>query len=199
MLGSEIEALSFQIIQEEVSFSQYDPYEAEVVARVIHASADPTFASTMVFSVEAAPTMVGLIQSGSRLITDVKSLKTLINTASTICALESSFPPIQGKTRSYAAMYHAARKFGVKDTIFVVGCAPTALDALLDLDDTFSDPPCIVALPVGYVGAAESKKTLLETNYTYITNVGRRGGTAVTAAAINALYKMATGVFQLKH
>lgn len=198
MLGSEIEALSFQIIQQEVSFERYSTSEAEIVARVIHASADPVFADTMRFSPNAAEHMIDLIASKTQVITDVRSLTMSINTVSTLCAYERGFTPIQGKTRSYAAMYHAVKTFKT-NAVYVVGCAPTALEALIELSDSMEGPLSIVALPVGYVGAVESKDSLATSNSIYITNTGRRGGTAVTAAVINAIGKMASGVYSLEH
>ncbi len=198
MLGSEIEALSFQIIQREVSFERYSTSEAEIVARVIHASADPEFANTMRFSPDAAEHMLNLISSKALVITDVRSLTMSINTLPTVCALEEGFTTIEGKTRTYAAMRHAAKQFRA-DALYVVGCAPTALEALIELSDSMEEPLSIVALPVGYVGAAESKESLIDSSSIYITNTGRRGGTAVTAAVINAIGKMALGEFSLKH
>ena len=92
----------------------------------------------------------------------------------------------RGLTRAHVAVEQAA---GImKNGIYVVGNAPTALLCLLDMIKMKeAEPALVVGLPVGFVNAAESKAALVETDISYISNVGRKGGSNVAASVINAL------------
>jgi len=98
----------------------------------------------------------------------------------------------QGTTLSAIAMEIAAARHE-SGAIFVVGCAPTALERLLDLVSSGTVRPAVViGVPVGFVGAAESKARLRSVaSLESISNVGERGGTAVAAAIVNALWRLA--------
>jgi precorrin-8X/cobalt-precorrin-8 methylmutase len=199
LLGNDIETLSFKLIQKEVNLSGFDLYEREVVARVVHASAEPSYVEEMSFSQDVVRDMVASFKDMDqvRIVTDVTSLSHLIYSDATVSAFELPYALLANQTRSYAAMRHAAQVFGDKDTIYVIGCAPTALEALLDLAAESKFSPLIVAMPVGFVGAYESKTRLVKEGRRYITNLSRRGGTAVTAGAVNAVIKMAKGTYQI--
>jgi len=94
-------------------------------------------------------------------------------------------------TRSYISMT-AAAKLHPADCIFVIGCAPTALQALIELaDQEWFKPALVIGLPVGFVGASESKDLLAHSNLPHITNAGNKGGSPAASAAFNALVKMA--------
>ena len=95
-----------------------------------------------------------------------------------------------GTTRAKAAVEAAVAD--MRDGIYVVGNAPTALMRLCELIQTGeASPALVVGLPVGFVNAAESKAALIEMNHPYISNVGRKGGSNVAASVVNALAKLA--------
>ncbi|MGW0584558.1 precorrin-8X methylmutase, partial [Streptomyces sp. NPDC002920] len=91
--------------------------------------------------------------------------------------------PEAGLTRSARAVRLAYNEVG-PGAIWVIGCAPTALEELLTLD---ASPALVIGLPVGFVGAAESKAALRESGLPAVSNVSEKGGSAVAAAALNAL------------
>jgi precorrin-8X/cobalt-precorrin-8 methylmutase len=88
-----------------------------------------------------------------------------------------------GDTRAAAGVRAAAARVG-SGAVWVVGCAPTALDALLALD---ADPALVIGVPVGFVGAVQAKRALAASGLPAVTNRSARGGAAVAAAALNAL------------
>ena len=205
MRPEEIEAESFRIIEAEVGAHPWSPAEWQVVRRVIHTSADFDYARTMLFSADAVTRGLAAIRSGRGIVTD------------TTMALAGISKPRLGKFGIAAACYVAdvevAREAGVKritrsilamrkgaadpgNGIFVIGNAPTALFELLRLmKEEGARPDLIIGLPVGFVGAAESKERLIAEaaglSAPYITNRGRKGGSNVAAAVVNALLIMA--------
>ncbi|MGH8886168.1 MAG: precorrin-8X methylmutase, partial [Egibacteraceae bacterium] len=96
---------------------------------------------------------------------------------------DSPQPPADGQSRSAAGIRRAAARAGA-GAVYVIGCAPTALVALLDLD---AEPALVIGLPVGFVGAVEAKQALRQAGLPACTNRGPKGGSAVAAAALNAL------------
>jgi precorrin-8X/cobalt-precorrin-8 methylmutase len=97
----------------------------------------------------------------------------------------------EGSTRAKAAVDAAVPE--MKDGIYVVGNAPTALLRLIELVSTKkARPSLIIGLPVGFVNAAESKAALMEMDHPYISNVGRKGGSNLAASIVNALAILAT-------
>jgi precorrin-8X/cobalt-precorrin-8 methylmutase len=94
-------------------------------------------------------------------------------------------------TRAAAGVRAAAARHPT-DAIVVVGCAPTALDEVVDLAAQCRfEPALVIGMPVGFVGAAESKARLRASGLPAISNVGEKGGSAVAAAAVNALVRLA--------
>lgn len=201
----EIEAESFRLIDAEVGHHPWSPAEWPVVRRVIHTSADFEYARSMFFSAAALERGVAALKDGRGIVTDTAMALAGINKArlarfgSPISCFVAD-PEVaqgakaQGITRSILAMRKGAADPG--NGIFVIGNAPTALFELLRLirDDGLR-PDLIVGLPVGFVGAAESKAHLLsegeELGVPFITNRGRKGGSNVAAAVINALLLLA--------
>ncbi len=205
MRPEEIEAESFRIIEAEVGAHPWPPAEWQVVRRVIHTSADFDYARTMLFSADAVARGVAAIRSGRGIVTD------------TTMALAGISKPRLNKFGIEGACYVAdaevAREAGVKritrsilamgkgaadpgNGIFVIGNAPTALFELLRLmKEEGVRPDLIIGLPVGFVGAAESKERLIAEavglSAPYIANRGRKGGSNVAAAVVNALLIMA--------
>jgi precorrin-8X/cobalt-precorrin-8 methylmutase len=182
-----IEAESYRILRGLVDLSRFGPLGRAVAERVIHASADLEYAESL--SLEEAALEDGLqaIRRGARVVTDVGMVAAGITALETVCfvsdPLARTLSDKLGITRSAAGFRIAAEDVG-RGAVWVVGNAPTALFELLDLG---ADPALVVGLPVGFVGAAESKDKLLESGLPAIANRGPKGGSAVAAAALNAL------------
>jgi precorrin-8X/cobalt-precorrin-8 methylmutase len=203
----EIEAESFRIIDVEAGAHSWSPLQWPVVRRVIHTSADFDYVRTMVFSDDAVSRGIEALRRGRGIVTDTTMALAGINKQRvkrfgirTSCFVAD--PDVaaeaerKGTTRSIAAMRKAAddRVNGV----FVIGNAPTALFELVRLvREERLRPELVVGLPVGFVGAEESKEALLREIPGYcipfITNHGRKGGSNVAAAVINALLLLADG------
>ena len=206
----QIEAESFRIIEAEVGSHSWSPLEWPVVRRAIHTSADFDYARSMTFSPNAVHCGIAALQSGRGLATDTTMALAGINKqllarfGSTVCCHVAD-PDIavaagkEGITRSILAMRRAAEDPG--NAIFVIGNAPTALFELLRLvREQGLRPDLVIGLPVGFVGADESKDALIreatEFDIPFITNRGRKGGSNVAAAVVNALLLMAAGTYE---
>jgi precorrin-8X/cobalt-precorrin-8 methylmutase len=175
-----------------------------IIERVVHTTADPEFAKLLVIQEDAVDAGVAAIKSGAKVITDVKMVKAGIN--------ESRVRRFGGKTLTYiddprvvslaenesltraAASMRIAVEEGMDGAIILIGNAPTAAFELADLvKKGKAKPALIVATPVGYIGAAESKEVIATLPVPFVTNRGRKGGSAVTVAVFNALLAMAEG------
>ncbi len=184
-----IEAESFRILAERVDLSTYGPLAASVVARVIHASADLEYSETMVVSEAAVEAGIAALAGGAPVVVDVEMVRHGMTGVDAHCFLPATAP--EATTRSAAGMALAAERHP-HGAVVVVGCAPTALDEIVRLHQAgrFS-PTLVVGLPVGFVGAAESKERLRASGLAAISNVGEKGGSAVAAAAVNVLARLA--------
>lgn len=201
----EIEAESFRIIDAEAGTHPWSPAEWPVVRRVVHTSADFDYVRSMVFSPDAVAHGIDALRRGRGITTDTNMALAGIGAARrepfgirSVCFVAD--PEVAGAarelgiTRSIMAMRKAAADPG--SSIFVIGNAPTALFELLRLmREEGVRPDLIVGLPVGFVGAAESKERLIaeagDLKVPFITNHGRKGGSNVAAAVVNALLVMA--------
>lgn len=191
LTGNEIEAQSFRLIADEIDLSHLSRKQREVAARVIHACADPSIADSLTMSPNAIDHAIALLKNGSKVISDVEMVRRALYASDVICALDFSSASAKGKTRTQVGIELAAKE-NPDGAVFVVGCAPTALFSLLDMARKNEiSPGVIIALPVGYVGAAQSKEALANSPYEFVTNEGPRGGSAITAAAFNAIARMA--------
>ena len=189
-----IETESYRILAERVDLSGHGPLAAAVVARVIHASADLEYASTMVVDEAAAEAAVAALAGGAPVVADVEMVRHGITGVAAECYLGDVNPDelatgAPGLTRSAAAMRIAADRHP-RGAVVVVGCAPTALAEAVRLAWS---PALVIGLPVGFVGAAEAKQALRLSGLPAISNVGEKGGSAVAAAALNALVRLARG------
>jgi precorrin-8X/cobalt-precorrin-8 methylmutase len=170
-----------------VDLSHLGPLSRAVAERVIHASADLEYALSLVLDEASLEGGIEALRRDAPVVTDVGMVAAGIANHHARCfvsdprADESS--ERLGITRSAAGFGIAAGEVG-KGAIWVVGNAPTALFELLDLDVA---PALVVGLPVGFVGAAQSKEALAESGLPAVTNRGPKGGSAVAAAALNAL------------
>ena len=199
VLPQDIEKMSFQIISEELETLKIvlPPENADVIMRCIHTSADFDYAGTLCFSKDAVAVARHLLQEGADIVTDTNMAKTGINKkaiekfgCSVHCFMADDEIAAEAKerglTRAYVSMEHASR-LG-KKIIFAVGNAPTALVALKELMDCkkFS-PDFIIGVPVGFVNVVQAKELIMESSVPYIVNRGRKGGSNIAAAIVNAL------------
>jgi precorrin-8X/cobalt-precorrin-8 methylmutase len=184
-----IEEESFRILRELVDLSHLGPLSRAVAERVIHASADPEYAETLVLDEASLESALEALHRGASgaIVTDVGMVAAGITARKTHCYVSDprthELSGRLGTTRSAAGFRLAAREVGA-GAVWVVGNAPTALFELLELD---AEPALVVGLPVGFVGAAESKEKLIESGLPAIANHGPKGGSSVAAAALNAL------------
>ncbi len=182
-----IETESYRILRGLVDLSRFGPLSRAVVERVIHASADPEYAETLVCDEEALLGGLEALRRGAPVVADVGMVAAGITAREVLCLVSEprarKLADERGITRSAAGFRLAAEEAG-GGAVWVVGNAPTALFELLESDVR---PELVVGLPVGFVGAAESKAALLESGLPAVANRGPKGGSAVAAAALNAL------------
>ena len=185
-----IESMSYEILEGRVDLSGLETPSRAVVARVIHASADPEYATTVVAPVAAIAAAVDVIRAGGPVVADVEMTRVAITGVEARCYLPDT--PVDGAaTRSAAGMRLAAQRHP-DGALFVIGCAPTALTELLDLVRAgWFLPAAVIAMPVGFVGAAAAKARALTSDLPVIANRGEKGGAAVAAAACNAIVRLA--------
>ncbi len=197
----QIEAQSFQIIDRLVGDMKLPQPQADIVKRVIHATADTDYASNIIFHPDSIHSGLKLLRGGNNIITDVNMLKAGINKnmlercgGKVRCSISTKRVRAKagqwGITRAAAAMRLLGHE--LDGALVAVGNAPTALLELCRLmEEEKIIPGLIVGVPVGFVGAVESKAKLMDFHIPYITNIGRKGGSSVAAAIVNALLKLA--------
>ena len=184
-----IEQESYAILRSRIDLSHLPPLSRAVAERVIHASADLGFGTSLVLDEEALQRGREALRAGAPVITDAGMVVAGITSRTARVPIfdDPRVPDAAreaGTTRSYAAMRLAAAD-AEPGTVWVIGNAPTALRALLEHPP--AEPALIVGLPVGFVGASEAKADLAASGLPCVTNVGERGGSAVAVAAVNAL------------
>ncbi|MBL0226387.1 MAG: precorrin-8X methylmutase [Geobacteraceae bacterium] len=203
MRPEEIESESFRIIDGEAGSHGWYESEWQVVRRVVHTSADFEYVQSMVISDCAVEKAIAAIKNGSGIVTDTTMAlsgisKPRLATFGCRISCHVADPDVaelagrDGITRSITAMRKATAD--PCNRIFVIGNAPTALFELLRLTaEGVIRPALIIGLPVGFVGAEESKNALATVDHgiPFITNIGRKGGSNVAAAVVNALAIMA--------
>lgn len=194
--GAAIYARSFATIRAEARLERFTPEEARVAVRVIHACGMVEVADDLMFSPDFARVARAALLAGKPILCDAKMVahgitRTRLPAANAvICTLAdegvAELARKIGNTRSAAAM----RLWGdaLEGALVAIGNAPTALFHLMEMIDAGAPrPAAIIGLPVGFVGAAESKAALAEYGIPFLTLPGRRGGSAMTVAAVNAL------------
>ncbi|MDD6612556.1 MAG: precorrin-8X methylmutase [Clostridiales bacterium] len=197
MKPAEIEKRSFEIITQELGDRRFPEEITPVVKRVIHTTADFDYADNLMFSPHAVRQALQAIQDGAHIVTDTNMAKSGINkkilakfggevhcfVAEPDVAAEAKQ---RGVTRSTVSMERAA-KLDVP-LIFAIGNAPTALIQLEKLIAAGQlNPELIVGVPVGFVNVVESKERIMQAGVPYIVARGRKGGSNVAAAIVNAL------------
>jgi len=177
-----IEQESFAILRSRVDLSHLPPLSRAVVERVVHASADLDYVDDLVLDEPSLLRAHAALRDGAPVVADVQMVAAGITARDVVCKVRTATAR-DGLTRSAVAVHDALAEVG-PGAVWVVGCAPTALFELLRVD---ADPALVVGLPVGFVGAAESKQALRESGLPGVSNVSEKGGSAVAAAALNAL------------
>lgn len=199
----EIEKRSFAIITEELGGKQLNPDHALIIKRAIHTSADFEYADSLCFSEDVVAKLTTALKKGTCIVTDTNMAKSGINKA----ALEKFGGEVycfiadedvakeaaeRGVTRATVSMEKAA-KLG-KPVIFAIGNAPTALVQLYDMiQNGIIKPEAIIGVPVGFVNVVESKELIMTADVPYIVARGRKGGSNIAAAIVNAVLYMAGG------
>lgn len=197
MKPEEIETASFAIIDREAGDHDFDGPHWSIVRRMIHTTADFEFKEIVRFHPQAIAAGIAAIRSGKMIITDTNMARVGIRSnglasfgGSVKCYINNHLihekAKSNGITRAKVAVDMALSD--MQDGIYVVGNAPTALLRLIELiGEDRAHPALIVGLPVGFVNAAESKAALMEMDYPYISNIGRKGGSNLAASVVNAL------------
>ncbi len=195
--GAEIYRRSFAIIRSEADLSRFSPDEERVAVRVIHACGMVEVAADIMFSRGAVLAGIAALEAGAPILCDSKMVSNGITRArlpranEVICTLDCPLVPALseslGTTRTAAAMELWRDKLA--GAVVAIGNAPTALFRLLELlDEGAPVPACVIGMPVGFVGAAAAKEALMaDARVSHLCVRGRKGGSAMTAAAINAL------------
>jgi precorrin-8X/cobalt-precorrin-8 methylmutase len=180
-----IEQESFAILHSRVDLSALPPLHRAVVERIVHSSADLGYVDDLVTDEQSLRAGQAALLAGAPVVTDVEMVAAGITTRETVCRIRQAHAQ-DGLTRSAAAVRLAFAEVG-PGAVWVVGCAPTALFEILSLG---VQPALVIGLPVGFVGAAESKAVLRESGLPAVSNVSEKGGSAVASAALNALLYM---------
>ena len=198
LLPDEIDRESLKMVQASLPQTlELSPKEHYVLYRIVRAEGDAGIAESVKFSPGAVESGLSALQSGGDVITDVRMVEMGISKPllrrhqlSTKCLIDA--PEVaaraerEGTTRSVASVRELAPY--MDNAIVAVGNAPTALLALLDLiDEGAVHPALVIGMPVGFVACAESKDELVKRDLSYITVLGRRGGSSAAAATVNAL------------
>jgi len=196
--GGAIYARSFAIIREEADLLAFDAGEAEVAVRMIHACGLVEAARHIAFSPGLVDAARGALEAGAPILCDAEMVARGVTAArlpaanAVVCTLRDPRTPgiaaAIGNTRSAAALELWGDRLA--GAVVAIGNAPTALFHLLDMIAAGAPrPAAILGMPVGFVGAAESKQALSEGAHGIPWAVvrGRMGGSAMTAAAVNAL------------
>jgi precorrin-8X/cobalt-precorrin-8 methylmutase len=197
----EIEGRSFDMITEELGDHPFTAEQYPIVQRVIHASADFELGRSLVFHPDAIQAGIHAIRSGKKVVADVQMVqvgisKQRIEKYGGGIKVYISDPDVMEEakrlntTRAIISMRKAIKE--ADGGIFAIGNAPTALLEVIRLvKEGKAKPGLIIGLPVGFVSAAESKEELAKLDVPFITNIGRKGGSTVTVAVLNAISLLA--------
>ncbi|MFD9004012.1 precorrin-8X methylmutase [Streptomyces sp. NPDC059582] len=177
-----IEQESFRRLRARLDTSRFAPLTRAVVERVVHSAADLEYADDLVMDEGTLERAHAALHAGAPVVVDVEMVAAGITRRETVCRLKDARSGA-GLTRSAHAIRLAYEEVG-PGALWVIGCAPTALEELLTLG---AAPALVIGLPVGFVGAVESKAALRESGLPAVSNVSEKGGSAVAAAALNAL------------
>ncbi|MFI6865568.1 precorrin-8X methylmutase [Nocardia sp. NPDC050406] len=195
--GAEIYRRSFATIRAEADLARFPADVSQVVVRMIHACGQVDLAADVEFSTDVVAKARAALRAGAPILCDAKMVasgvtrKRLPVDNEVLCLLDDPRVPdlaaALGNTRSAAAL--ELWRDRLDGAVVAIGNAPTALFHLLDMIDAGAPrPAAVLGIPVGFIGAAESKQALAEYGgVEFLTVRGRRGGSAITAAALNAI------------
>jgi len=193
-----IENKSMEIIRPYLDKLNLPQEQIAVYSRMIHASGDPDYANWVKFHTEAIKKAANALENGADIFCDVEMVRTGINKkrladfgGKVHCLIADEEVAVKAKELGITRSMMAMRIFGEKlhGAVVAIGNAPTALFELLEMmEKSEIRPACIVGVPVGFVGAAESKQALVDLSpVPYITVLGNKGGSPIAASAINAM------------
>lgn len=188
---------SFAVIDQEIGEHALSPAEYAIVRRVIHSTADFEFKHLLQFSPDAIEVAIAALSQETPIITDVSMVKqgiiTLVQQTfqnPVISAVEQANAPLPGKTRTETGLLRCLEQY--PEGLYVIGNAPTALLALCaELPTAARQPRLIIGAPVGFIAVLESKAALATAAVPQIRVSGRKGGSPVAAAIVNALLTLA--------
>ena len=194
--GDEIYRRSFATIRAEADLSGLPPDVAQVAVRMIHACGQVDLVDDLGYSPGVVAAGREALRNGAPILCDAQMVASGITRArlpagnDVVCTLRDPRVPAlaaeRGTTRSAAAL--ELWRDRLDGAVVAIGNAPTALFHLLDMIDAGAPrPAAVIGIPVGFIGAAESKDALAATDLEHLVVRGRRGGSAITAAALNAL------------
>jgi precorrin-8X/cobalt-precorrin-8 methylmutase len=194
--GAEIYRRSFATIRSEADLARFSPLEERVVVRIIHACGQVEVAADIVFTPGGAEAASAALRHGAAILCDSRMVAEGVTRArlpasnAVVCTLAdpsvAALAERIGSTRSAAALDLWGDR--LDGALVAIGNAPTALFRLLEMIAAGAPKPAaILGMPVGFVGAAESKEALLASGLPAIVVRGRKGGSAMAAAAVNAL------------
>ncbi len=195
--GAAIYRRSFAIIRAEADLARFSPAEEKVAVRMIHACGMTDLPADIVFTPGAVEAGRAALRAGAPILCDARMVANGVTRArlpaanEVVCTLDDPATPALaerlGTTRSAAAMELWRPRLA--GALVVIGNAPTSLFRLFELADEGAGlPAAVIGMPVGFVGAAESKEALLaDGRFPALVVRGRRGGSAMAAAAVNAL------------
>ncbi|WP_433294842.1 precorrin-8X methylmutase [Pseudonocardia sp. CA-142604] len=186
-----IEVESYAILRSRLDTTDLPPLTRAVVERVVHTSADPSWAGDLVCDEQALRAGRAALLAGAPLVTDVRMVAVGVTSRPATVALDlpgvRELAAADGLTRSAAGIRAAVREHP-SGAVWAIGNAPTALVELLRCAASgLVTTPLVVGLPVGFVGAVAAKAGLRAAGLPAVSNRSERGGAAATAAAVNAL------------
>lgn len=206
MNPQKIESESFRQIRELTTLDHFSKDQQQVVMRIVHSLGLPHLAEHVRFSENACEAGREALANDCPILCDVEMVKQGITkrmiTKEPLCFLNdpsvAEIAKTNGETRTMAAL--ELWRDQLKDSVVIIGNAPTALFRLLEMIDQGADKPAlIIGMPVGFVGAAESKQALWDHHQQLgiecITLLGREGGSAVSSATCNALLRCNRGEY----
>ncbi|MDA8169441.1 MAG: precorrin-8X methylmutase [Nitrospiraceae bacterium] len=191
-----IEAVSFEKISGELDFSGLPEEVRPVVKRVVHTTADFEFRNSLLFHPDAVRAGIEAVRQGMDIVTDVEMVRAGINRkllsgfgGEAVCRIGDVEDTDSRTTRAERGLRMA---LDGNTGIVAIGNAPTALYSCIKaINEGWIDPRLVIGVPVGFVRAAESKALLAAQKFPFITNAGRKGGSTVAAAIVNAIIRMA--------
>jgi precorrin-8X/cobalt-precorrin-8 methylmutase len=186
-----IEVESYAILRSRLDTTDLPSLTRAVVERVVHTSADPSWAGDLVCDEQALRAGRAALLAGAPLVTDVRMVAVGVTSRPATVALDlpgvRELAAADGLTRSAAGIRTAVREYPA-GAVWAIGNAPTALVELLRCAASgLVTTPLVVGLPVGFVGAVAAKAALRAAGLPAVSNRSERGGAAATAAAVNAL------------